>query len=104
MTQKGETEYFSDADHVRVLHEHLRQPFIDTVLVNIEKVPENYMDNERYDEYLVQVEHDFLALRDEGCRVVSTDFLELRDGGVFHDGEKVVQELLRLVYERKRRH
>lgn len=104
MTQKGETEYFSDADHVRILHEHLRQPFIDTVLVNIKKVPEDYMDNERYDEYLVQVEHDFLALRDEGCRVVSTDFLELRDGGVFHDGEKVVQELLRLVYERKRRH
>jgi len=80
MTQKGETEHFSDADHIRVLHEHLKQPFIDTVLVNTEKVPEGYMDPEIYDEYLVQVAHDFNGLRNEGCRVVSTDFLELKNG------------------------
>ena len=98
MTQKGETEHFSDADHIRVLHEHLKQPFIDTVLVNTERVPEGYMDPEIYDEYLVQVAHDFNGLRNEGCRVVSTDFLELKNGGVFHDGEKVVEELLSLIH------
>ena len=87
MTQKGETEHFTDADHIRVLHEHLKQPFIDTVLVNTEKVPEGYMDPDIYDEYLVQVTHDFNGLRKEGCRVISTDFLELKNGGVFHDGE-----------------
>ena len=98
MTQKGETEHFTDAQHVKVLHRHLKTPFVDTVLVNIEHVPEDYMDVEKYDEYLVQVTHDFNGLREEGCRVVSSDFLELRDGGVFHDGEKVVNELLRIVY------
>ncbi len=98
MTQKGETEHFSDADHVKVLHHHLNQRFIDTVLVNIQNVPEDYMDKEVYDEYLVQVSHDFKGLREEGCRVISADFLELRDGGVFHDGSKVVEELFRLVY------
>lgn len=101
MTQKGETEHFTDADHVRVLHRHLHQPFIDTVLVNTEKVPSGYMDFEVYDEYLLQVKHDFQGLRKLGCRVVSTDFLKLRDGGVFHDGDKVVEELLRIVYEAK---
>ena len=59
MTQRGETEHFSDSDHVEVLHRHLGRPFIDTVLVNIEKVPRDYMDTNRFDEYLVQVEHDF---------------------------------------------
>lgn len=98
MTQKGETEHFTDANHVQVLHQHLKKPFVDTVLVNTEKVPEGYMDPEVYDEYLVQVKHDFKALRKEGCRVVSADFLQLRDGGVFHDGEKVVEELLRILY------
>ncbi|WP_071130369.1 gluconeogenesis factor YvcK family protein [Enterococcus timonensis] len=98
MTQKGETEHFSDADHVRILHEHLKAPFINTVLVNSEVVPEGYMDPEIYDEYLVQVSHDFNGLRNEGCRVISTDFLALHDGGVFHDGEKVVKELMRLIY------
>lgn len=94
MTQKGETENFSDADHVRILHRHLKQHFIDTVLVNVEPVPENAMNKERYDEYLVQVTHDFQGLRQEGCRVISDNFLCLRDEGVFHDDKKVVDELM----------
>ncbi|MDR0921131.1 MAG: YvcK family protein [Lactobacillales bacterium] len=101
MTQKGETEHFTDADHVRVLHRHLHAKFINTVLVNTEKVPEGYMDTKIYDEYLVQVKHDFNGLRDEGCRVISTNFLKLRDGGVFHDGEKVVEELFNIVFGAK---
>lgn len=101
MTQKGETEHFTDAEHVKVLHQHLGGTFIDTVLVNTEKVPEGYMDPMIYDEYLLQVKHDFQGLRSEGCRVVSADFLKLRDGGVFHDGDKVIEELLRIVYGAK---
>lgn len=101
MTQKGETEFFTDANHVEVLHQHLKHKFVDTVLVNTEKVPEGYMDFEVYDEYLVQVKHDFKALRAQGCRVVSADFLKLRDGGVFHDGQKVVDELLTILYAAK---
>lgn len=62
MTQRGETEHFTDADHVEVLKRHLGQDAIDTVLVNIEKVPESYMENNHFDEYLVQVEHDFQGL------------------------------------------
>lgn len=97
MTQKGETENFSDAEHVRVLHRHLQQPFIDTVLVNIATVPQGVMNQEKYDEYLVQVSHDFNGLREEGCRVISNDFLCLRDEGVFHNEYKVVEELINLL-------
>lgn len=101
MTQYGETEHFTDADHVRVLHEHLGQPFIDTVLVNIEKVPQAYMDSNCFDEYLVQVEHDFQGLRKEVPRVVSSNFLRLEKGGAFHHGDLVVEELLRIIQVRK---
>ena len=94
MTQKGETENFSDAEHVRILNQHLKARFIDTVLVNVATVPEGAMNQEKYDEYLVQVTHDFSGLRDEGCRVISNDFLCLRDEGVFHDEHKVVDELM----------
>ncbi len=96
MTQKGETEHFSDADHIKVLHEHLGQPFIDTVLVNTEPVPKDYLDRQKYDEYLYQVRHDFKALREQGCRVISDNFLKLRNHGVFHNGDQVVDELMRL--------
>lgn len=96
MTQRGETEHFSDADHVRVIHEHLGTHVIDTVLVNIEEVPQSYMNSNKFDEYLVQVEHDFKALQTEGVNVVSNNFLKLVNGGAFHDGEAVAEEILRL--------
>ncbi|MCP0886345.1 YvcK family protein [Ligilactobacillus sp. WILCCON 0076] len=96
MTQKGETELFSDADHVRVLNTHLGQNAINTVLVNTEPIPSNYMDRQKYDEYLYQVRYDFKGLREQGCRVISDNFLLLRNHGVFHDGDRVVDELMRL--------
>lgn len=96
MTQLGETENFSDADHVKVLHKHLNHKFINTVLVNTEEVPEEYLDQQADEEYLFQVRHDFQALRDENCRVISADFLNVKEGGVYHDGEKVASEIMNL--------
>ena len=101
MTQRGETEHFSDSDHVEVLHRHLGRPFIDTVLVNIEKVPREYMDTNRFDEYLVQVEHDFAGLCKQVPRVISSNFLRLENGGAFHDGDLIVDELMRIIQVRK---
>lgn len=97
MTQRGETEHFTDADHVEVLKRHLGQDAIDTVLVNIEKVPESYMENNHFDEYLVQVEHDFSGLRKHARRVISSNFLKLEKCGAFHHGDFVVEELMNLV-------
>lgn len=96
MTQKGETEHFTDAQHVRVLHQHLGQPFIDTVLVNVDQVPQEYMNDHEFDEYLVQVEHDFAALASQVPRVISSNFLLLEKKGAFHDGDLVVEEIMKL--------
>ncbi|WP_225049139.1 gluconeogenesis factor YvcK family protein [Lacticaseibacillus kribbianus] len=99
MTQKGETEHFSDADHVKVLHHHLGANFVDTVLVNIAPVPAHYLNHQKYDEILGPVRSDYQALRDMGCRVISADFLRLRDEGVFHDGDKVASEIMNLAFQ-----
>lgn len=99
MTQKGETDNFTDADHVRVLNRHMGENFVDTVLVNIEKVPDGYLDEEKYVEISRPVTPDYQGLRDMGCRVISSDFLKLRDGGVFHDGDKVAREVLNLAFQ-----
>ena len=96
MTQLGETENFSDADHVKVLHKHMGRSFINTVLVNTERVPDNVLNQQADEEYLLQVTHDFQALREENCRVISADFLNLKDGGVYHDGDKVAREIMTL--------
>lgn len=94
MTQRGETEHFSDADHVRVLHEHLGTRGIDTVLVNSAKVPEEYMNSNKFDEYLVQVVHDFKGLQEEEVNIISNDFLELVNGGAFHNGDAIALEIM----------
>ncbi|HEP7224927.1 TPA: YvcK family protein [Streptococcus pyogenes] len=97
MTQYGETEQFSDADHVAVLNQHLGRDLIDTVLVNVAKVPQAYMNSNKFDEYLVQVDNDFAGLCRAAKRVISSYFLRLENGGAFHDGNLVVEELMNLV-------
>lgn len=101
MTQLGETESFSDADHVRVLHRHLNTMFIDTVLVNNQEVPQDYLNRQKGEEYLYQVRHNFQGLVGEGCCVISTSFLKMQNNGAFHDGKKVVKELMDLLYRPK---
>lgn len=78
MTQYGETEQFSDADHVAVLNQHLGTDLIDTVLVNVAKVPQAYMNSNKFDEYLVQVDHDFAGLCQSAKQVISSHFYDWR--------------------------
>ncbi|KRN90341.1 gluconeogenesis factor YvcK family protein [Ligilactobacillus ceti] len=96
MTQKGETEHFTDAEHVRILNQHVGQKFIDTVLVNTQAIPKIQEKQPKSDEYLTQVTHDFAGLREQECRVISDNFLTLKEGGVYHNGDRVVQELMQL--------
>lgn len=99
MTQKGETDHFTDADHVRVLNRHLGGKFIDTVLVNIQPVPEDYINFQEWNEISQPVTHDFAGLRKQDCRVISANFLRLKDNGAFHDRDKVVHELINRLHE-----
>ncbi|MEY8291539.1 uridine diphosphate-N-acetylglucosamine-binding protein YvcK [Carnobacteriaceae bacterium 52-44] len=97
MTQMGETEGFSDANHVEVLCKHLGNDFIDTVLVNNAEVPKEHVAKIANDEYLLQVEHDFKRLEEKVPMIISNDFLNITDKGVYHDGDKVAEEILRAV-------
>nr|WP_099974460.1 MULTISPECIES: uridine diphosphate-N-acetylglucosamine-binding protein YvcK [Lactobacillaceae] len=96
MTQIGETEGFTDADHVQVINDHLGGNYVDTVLVNTAPIPNDYMDLKKYDEYVKQVETDYKRLREMGCRVVQDNFLSLHNKGAFHNGDKITEEILNL--------
>lgn len=95
MTQLGETEGFTDANHVDVLCKHLGGDVIDTVLVNNAPVPEDHVAQISNDEYLLQVKHDFKGLQERVPMVISNDFLNITEDGVYHDGDKVAEEILR---------
>ena len=96
MTQKGETENFTDADHVKILNEHLKHKFINTVIINNTKIPNDYIDKNKYNEYLKPVKSDFKQLRKQGCKVISDNFLELSNHGIFHNGNKIATEIVNL--------
>lgn len=98
MTQEGETDHFSDADHVRVINSHLGGHYIDTVLINGRPIDMSKFQIEKSDRYLEPVRHDFAGLRAQGCRVITADLLYQKDGLAFHDGSKVAQEVLRRAF------
>lgn len=99
MTQKGETDHFSDADHVRVINQHLGGNYIDTALVNGQPIDMSRFDQAKSDQYIEPVKHDFAGLRAQGCRVIMNDFLNQHDGLVFHNGPRVASEILNLAFE-----
>ncbi len=102
MSQLGETEGLSDAEHIQVLHRHLGKQFVDIVLANIGKVPDKYVEDIQATENLLQVTHDFKGMQAEVPVIVSDDFLEMRNSGVYHNGEKVAEEIFRTAFDSQR--
>lgn len=94
MTQKGETENFSDCDHVKVLHRHLNKKFIDIALINNVEIPKHFIETYCNDEYLVQVRAEFEKLSQEVPLIISENFLNIQGKGIYHDGNKVAKEIL----------
>lgn len=101
MTQKGETDNFSDADHVKVLNEHLGGDLITHVIVNGSEVPEDYIDWQRWSEVSQQVRHDSSEFTGIKAQEIRANLLELRDNGAFHNGELVVEELMKILAQKR---
>ncbi len=100
MTQKGETDHFSDAQHVEVLNRHMKSNFIDVVIVNKQPVDTSIINREVFNEIENPVKHDEKAVQAMGCECIYDDFLMLSHQGAFHDGKKVADTLCKLVSKR----
>ena len=70
---------------------------IDYVIANNAFVPEDFVDYQKWDEISHQVKLDEAAVKVQGAVEVPGDFLQLRDAGAFHDGEKIMLELLKIL-------
>lgn len=88
MTQQGETDHFTAAEHVQVINDHLGGHYINTALVNGAKIDMTKFNPADYDAYLEPVRNDFAGLRAQDCRVITADFIDQHSGLVFHDGKK----------------
>ena len=100
MTQEGETEGYSNADHIRALFQHAGEGLFDLCLVNDAPIPE--------DVRLAYAREGAEPLRcsaDEcahlGVEMVSRPISLIRDGLVRHDPELLARALLELHAQRR---
>jgi uncharacterized cofD-like protein len=99
MTQPGETEGFSLADHVRVVFEHTRRKFIDWVVASNQPVsPEVARRYSRRGAEAVRV--DLQDLQRLGVRCLLDNLLE-EHGVVRHDAARLSQLLIEEFVERR---
>jgi len=95
MTQRGETDGFSAADHVRVLTGHSDPKALDACIINDAPVPQEALKRYR-DEHSYPVAPDTQRIKDMGYKVVATDLLSVNDY-VRHDSKKLTQALIQLI-------
>ncbi|CAK8054634.1 gluconeogenesis factor YvcK family protein [Eupransor demetentiae] len=97
MTQKGETDTYTDAQHLAALNHHIGKDVIDYLITNSTQVPEHFVDFQKWGEISQQVIQDPEGVRAQGATPLSGDFLRLHDAGAFHDGQKVSTELMKIL-------
>ncbi|MGO2539099.1 MAG: gluconeogenesis factor YvcK family protein, partial [Leuconostoc mesenteroides] len=58
---------------------------------------DDFVDFQKWNEVSNQVKLDEQAVVVQGATQISGDFLQLRDAGAFHDGQKITEELLKIL-------
>lgn len=92
MTQPGETQHYSVADHVRAIYEHTRSRLLDYVVIN--RAPIAPRMRRRYEaQHAEPVAPSYAQLHQLGLKVLAGDLLE-RDALVRHDPARLSRLLL----------
>ena len=92
MTQPGETQHYSVADHVRAIYEHTRHRFLDCVVVNRTPIAPRLL--KRYAaQRAAPVDPSFAELEAMGLKYVTGDILQ-QEKVVRHDQQRLADLLL----------
>jgi len=94
MTEPGETDGFSAADHLETLHSYLAGR-VDAVVVNTERAPERLLERYR-SEGAQPVAADIGRLRQTGAKVLEARVLNFRGDYIRHDPGRLARAIMRL--------
>ena len=101
MWQPGETDGFSASDHVRAIHQHARNKFLDYAVVNIRPIPSAI--KKRYARQEAQpVENDVEALFKMGLKVMAGNLVQNKEK-IRHDPASTAAVVVKLAQEGRRR-
>ena len=93
MTQEGETEGYSNADHIRAIFQHSAQGLFHLCLVNSATIPQDVLASYAQ-EGAEPLRFDKAACAQLGVELVSRPVSTVRDGLVRHDPELLAAALL----------
>ncbi|MGR6837055.1 gluconeogenesis factor YvcK family protein [Syntrophomonas erecta] len=95
MTENGETDNFSAADHVKAITDHINRQIFDYVIVNSGKIDENRL--ERYwVEQAVPVVDSAEELQAMGINVIAADLVS-DDDVAWHDSDKLARVVINVL-------
>jgi uncharacterized cofD-like protein len=98
MTQPGETDGFGVADHVKRLAEYTGPGLVEHVIANNRSLPAAALlpyisDGARQ---VLPTEADAAYLRQNGINLIPGDFIEIKNGYIRHDSEKIADTIAAL--------
>ena len=96
MTQQGETDGYSAADHVKAIVDHTNPAVLNACIVNNAEIPNDSLLNRYESEHSFPVKVDAENIKTMGYRVVATDILSINDY-VRHDSVKLTTALIKLI-------
>ncbi|MEO4054523.1 YvcK family protein [Solibacillus sp. CAU 1738] len=96
MTQKGETINYTAADHIAAIHEHVGEPFINTVLINDFEMPQAVIEKYK-EENAAPVVFDTERITEMGIEIVKREIALINNDTVRHHAANVTKWLVEYV-------
>ena len=100
MTQRGETDNYSVADHIKAIYRHAGKDIIDYAIVNLGRLDEE-LESKYMNEASRLVTFDEKRVRDLNVEVIGGDFIKANKKYIRHDAEKLSSILIETIMEKK---
>lgn len=88
-TQVGVTDHFTVSDHINAIENYIGKDGVNCVIVNDEKVSEEYLKKYRDEENKEFVRTDDEVLKDMKCEIIKSNLITTEDGTVKHNTLKL---------------
>ncbi|WP_110928502.1 gluconeogenesis factor YvcK family protein [Bacillus massiliglaciei] len=96
MTQAGETQEYTASNHVQAIYDHLGNGYLDSILVNIDEIPEEVQ--KRYEmENAKPVFYDMENLEKIGLEIIQGRIFSYEKNALRHDAKKVAKLLYEMI-------
>lgn len=99
MTQEGETEFYSVADHVKAIIDH-SDNIIDAVVINDRKIDKEYLRNyeEENQRQVALLDRDLAYLKKNNIEIIKEDLIFIDEHNLIrHDCEKLSEKLISIL-------